>query len=589
MKENNNDILNFEITREKINYLIDTVISDIPKYWPNIYKIRYIYLEIGKKLYKDADFFFSADGKLGEENLSIPDIKQIYNSDLGRIVNDKYLRVICKSASYILKKAYEKIGIKSELVETNTTITAINDDEEFLINHWLLAIHDGEKTYFATLTPDLPYIQMNMDTRHFASDIPYTRDFNGNVMQLYKGEEIKHTVLSREELKKIDLAIGYINKSYHYNDKAQIDNEWFSQYDNASFYMLRDCLRDNRLFYELEIESSSFYRSLTNFMGQENKIISFIDTDMNSLTSEDWNCWLKIMCNHVLGKIEHILGRKFEILPDLKSKYWNYDSWLFNLCSQIQYDLFLQMNNNQKDNFSELYIKVEDFKYNKWSKMVKNRFGKNKNKFDYNNILLILDKMNALVNCINSNRKNGNFNELFSSLAFHFINPNHLYENNISEDGYLSNYYIANKFDKVFRKVFNCNELVTDFNKMGYSEKVTIIREILTLMFPEITKSNSSMLKEYNDDYSAIFNRIQLYPIKDKEDGFYSILFNILGDSKNTDYYFFYNAKKNIFKISNALDIYNDYIVVSNRMKNRISIEDLEKIDELGKRSSRKL
>ena len=32
--------------------------------------------------------------------------------------------------------------------------------------------------------------------------------------------------------------------------------------------------------------------------------------------------------------------------------------------------------------------------------------------------------------------------------------------------------------------------------------------------------------------------------------------------------------------ISNALDVYNDYIIVSNRMKGRISIEDLEKIDE---------
>lgn len=65
MKEK--DIINFDITNDKINQLIDSVISNIPDSWPTIYKIRYIYLEIGKKLYKDVDFFFSADGKLGDE------------------------------------------------------------------------------------------------------------------------------------------------------------------------------------------------------------------------------------------------------------------------------------------------------------------------------------------------------------------------------------------------------------------------------------------------------------------------------------------------------------------------------------------
>lgn len=578
MQQNRNDIVNFKITQERINQLIDTVISGIQEDWPTIYKIRYIYLEIGRCLYKDVDFFFSADGKLGEANLSVSEIKEIYNHNIGRSVG-KYLRVICKSASYILKLAYDKVGIQSELVETNTTITVVSDAEEIPINHWLLVIYDGDTAYFATLTPDLPYIQMNMDTRHFGSDIPYTRDFNGKIMQIYKGDEIKHSVISREELKEIDRAIGYINKTYHYNDKGQVDSGWFLQYDNAALYMLRDSLRYNKLFYELEAAESSFYQSLMDFKGENNKFISLMDDDANSLTDEDWICWIKILCGHVLEKIEELLGYEINVLPSINSRHWNYESWLLNLCTQIQYDLFMELNHNVRDDFSDIYINVENFKYNNWSKRVRARFGKMNKQFDYNNILVILDKMNALINCVKSKRKNGNFNELFSSLSYHFIDPNHLYENNISEDGYLSNYYIANKFDKVFRKVFNCNELVTDFNKMGYSEKVTIIKDILIMMFPEITKNNSCMLKEYNDNYNAVFNRIQLYPVKSKLDGFYSILFNILGDNKNSDYYFFYNTKTNMFKVSNVLDIYSDYIIVSNRMKNRVSIEDLENID----------
>lgn len=579
MQNKHDNLMNFELTKEKLELLINNVINGIPEDWPTIYKIRYIYLEIGKQLYKDVDFFFSADGKLGEANLGISELKEIYEHNIGRTVNT-YLRVICKSASYILKMAYSKIGIKSELVETNTTVAAIYDEETFLIYHWFLAIHDNDKIYFATLTPDLPYIQMNMDTRHFASDIPYKRNYNGKIMQIYKGEEIKHSVLSREELKEIDIAIGYINQYYHYNDKAQLDKEWFLQYSNASLYILRDKLRDNKLFYELEIQETTFYKSLITFTKHVGKKFSFLEDDVKILTEKDWNYWLKVLSGHVFGRITDILGYEKYALPSLENEHWNYESWFFHLCVLIQDDLFLHFNHEEKDNFSDIEIDVENFKYNKWSKKIKSRFHITSNQFDYDNILVILDKMNAIYNCIKNNRKNGKLNELFSSLAYHFINPTHLYENNISENGYLSNYYIANKFNKLFREVFQCNDTITDFNQMGYSEKVTILKEILMMMFPEITKSNSYLLKEYNDNYNAIFNRIQLYPIKNKNDGYYSILFNILGDSKGGDYYFFYNTKKNTFHISNVLDIYSDYIIVSNRMKNRVSIDDLEKIDE---------
>ena len=569
------------INKAVVNELINGVISGIHEEWPIIYKIRYIYLGIGKALYKDTDFFFSVDGKLGEDNLSISDIKDIYNNNFGRIIRNE-LKVICKSASYILKMAYEKIGIRSDLIETNTTIAAVAGEDEFLINHWFLAIHDDEKnrTYFATLTPDLPYIQLNMDTRHFGSDIPYKRDYNGKVMQIYKGDEIKHSIISREELKEIDKCIGYVNNAYNYNDKGQLDGVWNLQYDNASLHMLRDSLKGNKLFYELEIAETDFYRSLMDFSSNNKKLSLHIDS-MNDITLEDWEQWIRILCRYILGKIEDILGYDVNVLPSLDSRYWNYEAWLLNLCTQIQYNLFLKLNNGVKDNFSDVYVDVFDFKYSKWSKKVKSRFGKISNMFDYDNVLLILDKMTSLVNCVKNDTKGGDFNNLLYGLAYHFIDYSHLYESNISKDGFLSNYYIANKFDIVFRRVFGCNELVTEFNHMGYAEQVAIIKDVLVMMFPEITKSNSDMLKDYDDGYSAVFNRIQLYPIKSKKDGHYSILFNILGDEKNGDYYFLYNDKKNTFKVSNGLDIYSDYIIVSDRMKNRISIDELERIDNI--------
>ena len=43
------DIINFDVTNDKINKLIDSVVSNIPDNWPTIYKIRY---RRRNKLYK---------------------------------------------------------------------------------------------------------------------------------------------------------------------------------------------------------------------------------------------------------------------------------------------------------------------------------------------------------------------------------------------------------------------------------------------------------------------------------------------------------------------------------------------------------
>ena len=126
--------------------------------------------------------------------------------------------------------------------------------------------------------------------------------------------------------------------------------------------------------------------------------------------------------------------------------------------------------------------------------------------------------------------------------------------------------------------------MITDFNKMGYSEMVSIIKEVIMLMFSEITKNNSSKLNGYNENYNAIFNRIQMYTVRNKETKEYSIVFNIPSNNNENDYYFFYNPGRNLFRTFNFLDFCNDYIIVSNRLKNKMSIMDLENIERKGKR-----
>lgn len=562
-----------------INEIINNIVLGVKSEWSNLTKIRYAYVELGKYLQKDTDFFFSVDKKLGENNLSYEEIAAIYNDDVVLSTS-----VICKSASVLLKTILDRLGIKSRLVKSiNNVIDYSDGNNELLINHWMLAVNDGENEYFCTLSSDLPYIQMGMETKHFGVNIPYMKELNdGTTIQVYEGEEIKHSVLGQEELKNIDIEINYIKDYYRYNESNQPSKEWNLHYSNASFNMLKDAVRGNKLFYELEVGKTDFLNHLMNFEGENGRMITFYDTPISSLTDEDWNKWIKVVCGEVQNKICDILGYDIYPIPTLESNSWNYESWLLSLSSKIEDEIYRQFD-LYNDEIKEISIQVDNFKYNKWSKKLKQKLDIN-GIYDHENIIFILDKLNALVNCIKSKGKNGSMNSLLQSLSYHFINPYNLYENNIDEEGKLSSYYIANKFDEMFERVFSCNETITNFNMMSYSEQVVIIKEVLALMFPEINVENSKMVDGYDERFSPVLNRIQIYPVKSKIDGEYSIIFSVIGDDMDEDFYFFYDLKNNTFNVCNILEINNDYIFVSNRMKSKLGVEDLEDVEETNKK-----
>ena len=56
------------------------------------------------------------------------------------------------------------------------------------------------------------------------------------------------------------------------------------------------------------------------------------------------------------------------------------------------------------------------------------------------------------------------------------------------------------------------------------------------------------------------------------------MIFHIVGDDSYDDTYYFYNPKENIFKIANILNIDNEYVIISNRLRTRI--EDMEDIEQ---------
>ena len=521
-----------------IDELINLVTKDINNDWSTLYKIRYVYLELGKYLSKDTDFFFSVDNKLNKYNMNFSEIKNTYESKTGS--NNK---VICHSAAQILKTIYDYLGIKSRLVkQINKPIIINKDNNQLTIDHYFLAVEDGNSTYFMTLASDLPFIKEGMKTRLFANDIPYKRTLsNKTEEQVYEGEEIKHTVLSDEDLKKIDKEIGYINNYYRFDDDDHKRNDYYLQYNDSALLLLKEEIKNNKWYNELLAQNTVFYKSLYNYVNKDNKSLSFNNSTLKDFSDTDINDWINTLCLNVEKRISNINGQEYDLFYHIDN--FNYDEWLKNICNKIHY--------------------IDDFTYTKWSKEIKSLY--KYNEYDYNSVFAILDKTNAIVKKI-KNRDTKNFNNLLIKLSYHFIEKNRIINiNNKSE--FVSNKYIAYKLAILFPKIFGCNDAITPFNQREYSEQIVIIKEILEIMFPELNKKNSK-IENYNNLYSSVFNRIQIYTIKSKKTQEYSIIFNVVGNNIEGNYYYYYNPKENKFYIADILEIFQEYVIVSERLVN---------------------
>lgn len=543
---------------EKIAYNITKNINNL---WPDLYKIRYVYLELGKIISRDTDFFFSIDNKLYEYGLSYEEIKNRYESNTG--VNNK---VICHSACQILKYILDTIGINSKIIKSKNNYVDVEiNNKKIRMYHYMLVANDGNNDYFLSLTSDLPYIKEGMKTKHFANHIPYKKELSdGRIEQVYEGKEINDTVLLPEELRKIDEKIGYINTYYNYNNDNQRKKENYLQYNDASLLMIKDEMNYNKLYYNIEAKKTKFYRSLYNFNGANNRIINFSNTPYNEITKEDWNIWIKKIASLITNKLNTITGYNVNYLFD---DSFNYDNWLKFICKTFQKEILKQLNITDEN----IDYVDENFSYSKWSKNIKKEANYNKD-YDYENIISILDLTNTLINYINT--RNGNFNYILSKLSFHFIYKEFIITNE-QQKNFISTKYIAHKFRTIFNQLFNCNKGIFDFNMREYSEQVVIIKEIIELMFPELNYNNSN-ISDFNDKYTAVQNRIHIYPVKNIKNNSYSIVFNIVGNNQSGDYYYLYNLKQNQFDVVDILEVYNNYIIVSERFKNRL--EELEDI-----------
>ena len=548
-----------------INDLYNKVAQGVDENWSDLYKMRYIYLAVGKYLIKNTDFFYSVDKKLGNQNLNISELSNIYNDEK----NSGDLKVICKSAALILKYLFSKFNIESKLVQSTNKIIAMDDNENLDIYHWFLAAKDKDtnQTYFMTLISDLPYIKLNMSTKHFGNNISYlSSNADGSVTQNYQGEEIKNTFIPPETLKKIDIDLGYINSYYNTkNGKYNLSEEvtWTNDYNDYSLRLLNTAMIANNYYLDVLIYDTRFYKSLTNF-NVNGKNIDFTETKLSDITKEDWDKFKDIL----VIQIVNYFSTKYPDTYFSKEYKYNYDEWLKTICLKMENYI---LNNNQfNKDINELKIS-DEFNFKKWSRNLK--------KAEKNNIadLDILMKLDYIINnlTLNLNNSEEHFDlaKFIKQLAIYFVNPDFLPNDDINT--YVTNSYIAHKLYKLFPIILDCDHK-SEFNNGGYNEQIVIIKEILNNIFLEINYTNSNIC-QYNENYSNIENRIHMYSIKNKTTNEYALIFNVIANqdiSSENDYYFIYDMKNNTFKVADILNISLDYIIISNRLKGLI--EDLE-------------
>jgi hypothetical protein len=495
--------------------IIDEIVSNVNNNWNKDEKIRFVYIELGKKLVKNIDFFLSLDNKLGDKNLTIEQMKDIY--DL-KISSNK---VICKTSAEYLHAIFNKIGIESNIEKTVEQDHVGNNENGFNINHFFVScIGENNKIYFLTLTPDLVNIKLGFETEHFGKKMFYIDSFTNK--QYYQGPEINCSEFDLDELKEIDIKLGYIKTSY----LKKVKKEYipFVDYNSYALKMLTEYHRKNHGYKTSLCESSNnkFYIAAS-----------------------------KITINKKQTQLDSVP------LKEIPKKYiYNWEIKLANILT-----LFINKNlhQNLEPNFYEKAKKyLKNYNFDKWIKyllLMTKDTDLQKMFYVFRNLNLEMEKESPNGYVIRG---------YIDIIASYFINPNLLPPNNPKK--YLSSYYIAQKFSHEMPKILDCG-YITSFSKLENTDQNDIFDKILKSLFSEITIYNSYS-SDYDDKLSPINNRIIIAKMKNHKTNKFKFLFYIKStpDSLTGDYAFVYNPQNNSLKRTTIIKEYLENDIISNRI-----------------------
>lgn len=571
-------------SNEIVKKVSSEIISRINPEWTDLQKIRFVYIELGKYLEKNTDFFLNK--KMTNGKMSSAELLEIYQENIiGVSFRDNFqeqYQVICRSAALFLKTIYDELGIESQYVYTLK--------EEEGIRHWFLAAKDGAdgKFVFLTLAADLANIKNNFPTEHFANNILY--EYDG--IQYYDApSEIDHKAMTPQEIEELDFSLGYTRfyprvdgykvnvdldpRSYRdlYYSLLVEDSEIYRIFQtnlhirNDSFRNIDD-ISDN--------EFASFLQELESFvMSHTSKLlkVDFPHHDGESVEEYIRNAILTMMntCNFSIDyknlPIKKLIRECKKRIP--KNEH-NYSSFL---------ELFSYLLNIHENisNFISIRGQYEDIRQ-RIEALEKREIDVN-NASEFSELLKMEEEMKKHFDMAKKRVSILSLKMVLNNLAYFFIKD----DLGTYKNGYVSAIAISKKLQMMFPIVFDAcleeeSKTQSSFSIQGYSEQVVTIKRLLRLIFAELKHHNSSGIENYDEQYSPVDNRIQIFPLKNRDTGEYCIGFNVIRSNivdGDEDQYYIYIPSSNCFK---TLDLFAEatttYQIVSSRFNKKL--EELE-------------
>lgn len=223
-----------------------------------IEKLRYVYLDLGKRFQFDLNFIFGNSKNkrdIYEHSQSEEELNKSMDNDTG----------ICKSIAYIFEYVMKEVGINI------TTVVDPRDNRKCPHMYNIVTTTDGNKYKF-DLQGDMRFIKAHLRTKYFGIST----------------DEYQKPIVSRFELEQIDKKLGYITKDLYYTDEylelIKMDMSLFEDFGERVQFVLEnsEAYTDKNMGYvdrrwRMEELIGSFNKPGQLFSWEEKKKIHMVD------------------------------------------------------------------------------------------------------------------------------------------------------------------------------------------------------------------------------------------------------------------------------------------------------------------------
>lgn len=309
------------------------ILEDIDYNWSIKEKARYIYQNICKVSSYDERFAYGKNQKL---------LYTIYNREID-IEQDEDTRLICRTACKAYYQLLDRVRIRSEIIYKKSNIERPIDIEDAALIFW---DENGDK-YYTNIAGDIENCRYGLKT-----------DFFGIAKNTYKeAQDVKR--ISEEELKQIDIKIGYIKSDYN-NVVFQLLAEEVKNTNNFKKFLKTQGVNIDRLSRDEILQNKLYYL---------NKLIKFRDRTAGA--DEQKKFYQKLFCSAAIDKFESKRFNTYEYVKENGEEIEVLSVIELNLSKVVVYYMYSEEEQTYLQlSFEEVIEKTKGYRERKGKKLV---------------------------------------------------------------------------------------------------------------------------------------------------------------------------------------------------------------------------